>query len=98
VLRQGGARQEDGDQGAPANLAVEADVTAGLLDEAVDDAEPEPGPLARLLGREERFEDVLGDVAAYSDSGIGNRQRDIMLGAVLRTGDGAHLVGADGPG
>src|SRR5581483_3331645 len=39
------------------DLAVDLGMAAGLLDEAVDHAETQPGALADLLGREERFED-----------------------------------------
>ena len=44
-----------------ADLAVDLDMPAGLLGEAVDHAEPEAAALAVLLGREERLEDALQD-------------------------------------
>ena len=42
-----------------AELAVEEDVAAGLLDDAVDRRQAEPGALADLLGGEERLEDLV---------------------------------------
>src|SRR4029077_10922239 len=50
------AREIKLDRGALPALAVGAQVTAGLLDEAVDLAEAEPGADARRLGGEERLE------------------------------------------
>ena len=52
------AGQVDLERRARPDLAVHADVPAGLLDDAVDSGQPQPGPLARPLGGEERLEDL----------------------------------------
>ena len=62
VLETFRARQVDPHGRALAGLAVDLDVAAGLLDEAVDHAEPEAGALALGLGGEERLEDVVDDL------------------------------------
>ena len=51
-------RQVDLEGRAVPRLALDRDVTAALLDDAVDGGQPEAGALARLLGREERLEDA----------------------------------------
>ena len=56
LLQSGRARQVDLDGRAVAFLAVDLDVAAGLLDEAVHHAEAEAGALADLLGGEEGLE------------------------------------------
>ena len=56
------ARQEDAERRALADFGVDIDEAAGLLDDAVDGGEAEPGALADLLGREERLEDLVDDV------------------------------------
>ena len=50
---------------SPGSL-VDLDVTAALRDDAVDDREPEAGPLADALGREERLEDAREHVRRHA--------------------------------
>ena len=45
--------------GALADLRIAIDEAAGLLDDAVDHRQAEPGALADFLGGEERLEDLL---------------------------------------
>ena len=53
---------------AVAHFAVDLDVAARLLHEAVDLRQPEAGALADVLGREERLEGAGEDVAASCPS------------------------------
>src|SRR4051812_15830203 len=74
ILLAGGAadqpRQVKLHRGAPARLAVDLDVAARLLDEAVDLREAEPGALADPLGREERLERAVDDALRHTGSGV----------------------------
>src|SRR5262249_31811432 len=49
------AREVQFESRALSELALRADVAAGLSYESVDHAQPKPSPLALRLGREERF-------------------------------------------
>src|SRR5207249_8378458 len=75
-------RQGKGKGRAQARRAADVDVPPVLLDDAVDEGEPEPGPLR--LGREEGLEHV-GDVAR-GDALAGVADRD--LERVAPNGDG----------
>src|SRR3546814_5596905 len=60
------------------DFAVDLDMPAGLLGEAVDHAEAEAGSLAVLLRRKERIEDAAEDLGRYPAAGIGNREHDVI--------------------
>ncbi len=54
-------------------LAVDLDVPARLLDEAVDHREPQPGALPRPFGGEERLEDARLRRGIHAEPRIGDR-------------------------
>ena len=60
-----------------ARLAVDPDVAAALLDDAVDGGEPEPGALALFLGREERLEQPLLRLVVHADPAVADRQHHV---------------------
>ena len=64
-------------------LAVDLDVPARLLDEAVDHAEAEAGALADLLGREERLEGAVDDLGRHAGRPIGDEQGNVVAGCYL---------------
>src|SRR4030095_14440406 len=76
-------RQMDLDGGPEPDLAVDADVTAGLLDETIHHAQPEARALADLLGGEERIERPRQYLRRHSGSGIADHQRDVSSGRDL---------------
>ncbi len=84
------ARQVDLEHGALVRRAVDKDEAAGLLDDAVDRRQAEPGAGADLLGREERLEDALDVLLRDADPGIGDLDQHVVagrhgLGAAPRT-------------
>src|SRR5258706_139842 len=60
------AGQIDPEHGALAGRAIDENVAARLLHDAVDRGEAEPGPLAHTLCREERLEDLLLDLERHA--------------------------------
>jgi hypothetical protein len=74
----GEARQTHFDRAALTGLAVDLDVAAGLLDEAVDLAEPKPGALPGLFGGEERLEGALADRLGHSRAGVGDGDLHVL--------------------
>ena len=74
------ARQTDLECGALAGETVDKHEPAGLLDDAVDHREAEPGAGARLLGRKERVEDAREVVLGDADAGVGDLDDDIIPG------------------
>src|SRR5579871_2564286 len=67
-----GAREIEFDGRAVTDLAVDFEMAIGLLGEAIDHAEAKPGPLALLLGREERFGGALDDFRRHSRARVGD--------------------------
>ena len=67
-----------------ARFAVELDVAAGLLDEAVDHAEAEAGAGAGRFGGEERLEGAPAHLVRHACSGVGDRDQHVAAGAHLR--------------
>src|SRR5260221_104387 len=59
-------------------LAVDHDVSAALLDDAVHRREPQSGSAASALGREEGFEDPLTRRLVDTHAGIRNAQLDVL--------------------
>ena len=65
-------------RGARAGLAVDLDVPARLLDEAVHHGEAQAGTLADLLGGEERLEHAVQHLLAHAAAGVGDRDQHIL--------------------
>ncbi|MES0156403.1 hypothetical protein NKJ81_22770 [Mesorhizobium sp. M0018] len=57
-----------------AHLAIDADVPAGLFDEAVDSAESEPCSLAIAFCREKGLEDLGENLLVHAVAGVAQRQ------------------------
>ena len=81
-----GPREIDRDGRASTDLAVDPDVAAALLDDAVDGRHPEPGSLVHRLRREERLEDAPSRLFVHPASGVArsrssSRARDALPGA-----------------
>src|SRR5205085_11485639 len=74
------AQEVDREHGALAGRTVDEDEAAGLLDDAVDGGEAEPGAGADLLGREERLEDAHEILLRDAESGIGDLDEDVVAG------------------
>ena len=94
------ARQMDGKRRARAELAVDGDEAAGLLDDAVGRRQSEPGALADLLGREEGLEDALEMRLGDAGAGIDHLDQHVIaggqdLGAPLQRGREGDVGGAD---
>ena len=83
-----GLRQVDPERRTAALLAADLDAAAGLLDEAEHHAEPEPGALADILGREERIENPVANGLRDAGAGVGDVDDDIVAGALDADGDG----------
>ncbi len=93
LLRRGiRLRQIELEGRAKTLLAVKLDVAAGLLDEAVDHAQPEPGSLAHTLGRKERIEHPVADRLGNSGAGIAHRDHDIIADLNVAIGRGIILI------
>ena len=75
-----------------AGLAVNFDVSADLLDEAIDLAQPEPGALPGVFGREERLEGAAGDIAGHADAVVGHRNFHVLTGPDLRIPRAINLI------
>ena len=68
-------------------LAHDPDGAAALADDAVGGREPEAGAASRILGREERLEEVALRGLVHADAGVDDRDRDV------RAGRDAQLLG-----
>src|SRR3979490_2603364 len=79
-------------------LAVDLDVPGGLLDEAVDHAQPEAGALAGPLGGEERVEHLVEDAGGNADAGIAPRDQGIVARFDVAVHAGVILVEIDRTG
>ena len=87
-----GLRQIEAEGRAVALFAVDLDVSARLLDEAVDHAQAEPGALADFLGREERLEHPVDDIGPNSDSGIADRDHHVIPRHNVAVSRGIFLI------
>ncbi len=67
-------------------------MAAALLHDSVRAREPEAGPLADALGREERVEDPVADLARHPAALILDREDDVPSGLEL---EAARIVGTD---
>src|SRR5271166_4800554 len=75
------AREINGEDGAAAGLALNEDVAAALLDDAVDGGKSEAGTFAFFLGGEERLEDASLGFTVHALAGVTDGNHDV--GAVL---------------
>ena len=93
-------RQIELHRGALAGLGFDRDVPAGLLDEAIDLAQPQPRSLAQRLGGEERLERAITHRCGHSRAAVAHRDADIVAGrhVGMRRGKGPielHVRRAD---
>ena len=79
-------RKQDRHGGPEPHLAVNPDVTAALLHDAVAGGEAQAGALSLALGREDRFEEVRTDVVGHAGPGVRNGQGHIVAGSHFRMG------------
>ncbi len=71
---------QDDAEGRPlARLGGDGDPAARLLDDSVDGREAEARALPRILGREERLEDVRDGLRIHADTGIAHGQLDLPV-------------------
>src|SRR6266516_830185 len=63
---------------AAADLALDTDVTAALLDDAVHSRQAETGAAVTVLRREERFEEPDADLGWNTGAGVLDRQLDVV--------------------
>ena len=77
------ARQVQPEGRALALGAVDPDMAARLLGEAVDHRQPEAGALADRLGREERLEDLRERVRRHADAGVADADDGVVAGVDL---------------
>src|SRR5438445_10816250 len=85
--RQG---QPDREGRPAARRALGADVAAVLLDDLVADREPEPGPFADALRREEGTEDAADHVGRDAGAGVADRDDGASVLHARLDGDGAR--------
>ena len=78
------AWQVDLDRGAFADLAVDLDVAARLLDQAVHHRQPQARALALGLGREEGLEGLVDDFLRHAAAGVAHGQQHVLAGRDLR--------------
>ena len=91
-----GARQVDLERRALAELAVDPDVAAALLDDAVDGREPEPGALAAVLRREERLEEpAAASLRVMPIAGVADREHHVRARGASCTSLHERLVELD---
>ena len=64
------ARHVDRERGAAPGSARHVDCAAGVGDDAVNQRQSEPGPLADLLGREKRLEDAAERCFVHARPGV----------------------------
>ncbi len=85
-------RQVELDGGAMLLLRIDLHMAAGLLDEAIDLAEPETGAAADVLGREERLEHARQHILGHAAAGVGDGDHHIGAGRHFGLGGGVALV------
>src|SRR6516165_1195908 len=83
-----GARQVNPEGTAASRLAVHFDNSPALADDAVDDRQAQPGPLAHPLGGEERLEDTRLHVRTHATAAVAHLQNDVGPGRYLRVTSG----------
>src|SRR5207245_304634 len=78
------ARQQHREPGSLAELALDLDRSSGLVGEAMNLRQAEPGTFADRLGREERIEDLAQDVGRDAGAGIFDAHGDKVAALVGR--------------
>ncbi len=84
-------RKIQGEYGAAAQVALDAHVAAGLLGEAVNLRQAEPGAPADLLGGEEGFEDLPQLVGRNAAARVPDQHRDELALSAAVSPDGRDL-------
>jgi hypothetical protein len=74
------ARQEEMDGRAEALLALDLDVAARLLDEAIDHRQAKARALPQRLGRKEGIEDLAQHIGRHAHARVGDADLDIVAG------------------
>ena len=89
------ARNENAEGRALAELRIHVDETAGLLDDAVDGREPEPGALADILGGVEGVENLVDDLRRDAGAGVLDLDQHIFAERHPLVLERRALLGAD---
>src|ERR1700722_7283040 len=85
----------DDERGAAARFADHGDVPTALLDDAVDDGQPEPGALALLFGGEERLEQLRARLRVDTRAGVADAQPGVPSGVSFNQRHRLVLVDLD---
>src|SRR3954451_11807448 len=75
-----------------ARLAVDTHVPSVLLDDTVDDRQPEPGPFSHLLGGEKRVEDPVPGGLVHTDAGVRHADYCVASGRTVPMGPHKGVV------
>ncbi len=86
------AREIELDRRPVPRLAIEGDVAARLLDEAIDLAEAETGAAADILGGEERLEGARHRLLRHARARVTDGDIGVLAGNDLAVGGGIGLV------
>src|SRR5439155_16011877 len=70
-------RQVHAERGALSRLGLHPDVAAALVHDAVYRGETQPGPLALVLGREERLEEMALGLAVHVDTAVAHLEHHV---------------------
>src|SRR5947208_232756 len=76
-------RQVNSEDGAGAQLALHANASAALFDDSIDRRQPQAGPLAYFLCREERIENVWLDALVDTASRVAHRKHHVCSGRTI---------------
>src|SRR3954452_6681175 len=76
--RRGANGNHDPERRPGADLALDHDAAAMPVDDAVDDRQAEPGPLADVLGREEGIENLRDHVGRDAGAVVGDGDLDVF--------------------
>ena len=75
-----------------ADLAVDPDMAAGLLDESANNAQTEAGSLAALLGRKGRLKHLAQHIGRNALAGVSDGEHHIVADGDVRNLGGTILV------
>src|SRR5690606_20426055 len=92
ILFIGSGRQVDPDRRSLARLAVKRDMSAGLLEKAIDRAQTEAGSVSDWLGGEEGFERPLPDLIRHAGAGVAHGDHDIPARPDIGLAGGVILI------
>ncbi len=65
------------------------------LHDAVDNGEPQAGPLSYFLGGEEGIEDMLPGFLVHAKARVGDREKDILPGHHILVASAIRFVKGD---